>query len=120
MTEDREIAALEKEGWNALATSTEAATAFYESVLAADARMLLPGGLQLDGKDAILEALAAQPWSSFELHDLHEIDLGSEARALTYRVTAQRGEQDYEALISSIYMQTEGHWRLALHQQTPV
>ena len=69
---------------------------------------------------AILEALAAQTWNSFDLHDLHEFDPERDASVLTYCATTQREGQEYEALISSVYVQTERHWRLALHKQTPV
>jgi len=121
MTRKEDITTLERDGWDALSTSKAAAEEFYDAVLAEDARMLFPGGLQLEGKRAILDALAAQPWKSFDLHDPHEFALGSDVRGLTYRVTAKReGQDEYEALISSIYVETEGHWKLALHQQTPV
>ena len=121
MTGNDDITMLERDGWNALSTSKAAAEEFYGEVLAEDARMLFPGGLQLAGKRAILDALAAQPWKSFDLNDLHEFALGSSVRGLTYRVIAKReGQDEYEALISSVYVQIEEHWRLALHQQTPV
>jgi len=120
MTANDDITTLERNGWKALSTSKAAAEEFYGAVLAEDARMLFPGGIQLAGKRAILDALAAQPWKSFELNDVHEFALGGNVRGLTYRVIANRtGQDEYEAIISSVYVQIEGHWKLALHQQTP-
>jgi len=121
MTGIDDVLTLEREGWKALATSKAAAKEFYGEVLTEDARMLFPGGLRLVGKQAILEALAAQPWTSFELHDEDQFTLTNNVCGISYHVIAQReGQEEYEALISSTYIQTGGGWRLALHQQTPV
>ncbi|MEZ4610522.1 MAG: hypothetical protein R2838_09815 [Caldilineaceae bacterium] len=39
----------------------------------------LPGGMRLEGKDAILAALAAQPWQRYDLRETQMIDLGDAA-----------------------------------------
>jgi len=112
---------LEKRGWKALTASREAAAEFYESVLLDNAMMLFPGGIRLEGKARILESFEDQPWKSYEMKKTSVTRPADNVRVLTYYVTARREEGDpYEALISSTYVQAEGTWKMALHQQTLV
>jgi hypothetical protein len=112
---------LERHGWRALSTDGATAHAFYGEVLADEVAMLLPGGLRLDDRDEILDAMSGAPWAWHELHDVSTLALGGDAAAVTYRVRAQRGDQDvYTALVASTFVRVAGRWRLALHQQTPV
>ena len=114
----QELLTLEEKGWKALATDQKTARAFYAEVLHDDALMLFPGGMRLEGKDAILAALAAQPWQRYDLSETQVIDLG-DAGVLVYRVTAVRaGAQPYTALVSSTYAREDDGWRLIVHQQT--
>jgi hypothetical protein len=112
---------LEEQGWRALSSSGDAGKKFYESVLHEDARMLFPGGMLLEGRETILGSFSAQPWSSYRIEEPKSVSLAEDAGLLVYRVTARReGHEPYEALISSIYVLTEGVWKLIHHQQTPV
>lgn len=113
-----ELLELERRGWAAL--SSDGGRAFYASILHAEALMLFPGGLRLEGKEAILESLEARPWASFEIDEATAIELGPGAGVLAYRVAAARaGAAPYRALISSTYVRVNGAWNLILHQQTP-
>ena len=117
----QDLVDLEMQGWQALSSAGEAGRNFYSIVLRDDAVMLFPGGLRVDGKEAILDSLAAQPWSSFAIEEPQVIALSENAGVLLYRVTAQRQDGDpYVALISSTYAMEGGTWKLVLHQQTPV
>jgi hypothetical protein len=49
---------LEKQGWNALTLGNEEAQKFYSSLLREDAVMVFPGGMQITGKDQILESFS--------------------------------------------------------------
>lgn len=107
-----ELLALERQGWQALATAGGAARAFYAGLLREDAAMLFPGGLRIEGRDAILASLDAQPWASFRIEQPRLIELGPAAATLVYGVTAQRpGSPPYRALISSTWVRGPG-WRL--------
>jgi Domain of unknown function (DUF4440) len=111
---------LEQQGWQALATGPEAAGSFYERVLDHDVVMLLPGGMVLDDRSSILEAMSGQPWSSYRLEDLRAIHPTTDTTLVTYGVVAARqGSPEYSALIASLYARRDGGWRLAFHQQTP-
>lgn len=116
-----ELLQLERAGWEALSTSGEAASRFYAENLAADVLMLLPGGMVLDDREAVIESMSGSPWTSFELSDERVLKLGEGAALATYRATAQReGAEPYTALFNSTYVLQEGTWRLAVHQQTPI
>ena len=98
----------------------EASKTFYSSVLRDDAVMLFPGGMIIEGREKILQSLAAQPWKSFQIEE-PRISLSESAEVLVYRVTAQReNSEPYVALINSTYEISGGMWKLVLHQQTPV
>jgi hypothetical protein len=111
--------ALEEQGWEALSAGGDAARAFYESVLDRTVVMLLPGGLALDDRAFIVDAMAGQPWSSYELDDLRSFQPTEDTAVVTYGVLARRGEQEYSALMSSVYARRGEDWRLTFHQQTP-
>jgi hypothetical protein len=82
--------------------------------------MLFPSGMLIDGKEKILESLAAQPWKSFQIEEPQVVSLSENAGVLVYRVTARReGSDPYVARISSTYVLNDGTWKLVLHQQTP-
>lgn len=117
----QDISELERQGWQALSSERSAAVDFYAELLTDDAVMVFPGGMVLKGKEAVLDSLASQPWESFEIADEQVVSLSEEVATLIYKVTAQRaGSAPYTALISSTYVQRNGAWQLALHQQTPV
>lgn len=117
----QDLIEIEEQGWQALSTDVEASKKFYSSVLRDDAVMLFSGGMIIEGKEKILQSLAAQPWKSFQIEEPRVISLSEGAEVLIYRVTAQReGSEPYVALINSTYELSGGMWKLVLHQQTPV
>ena len=110
---------LERRGWEALATGADDAAAYYRDVLADDAVMVFPGGVVVDGRDAILSSMGGPPWSSYELAD-EVVHRHGDTAVVVYRAAAEReGQPTYEALISTVYVRDGDRWRLVLHQQTP-
>ena len=115
-----ELVDLEEQGWRALTTDPRAATEFYEGVLDDDVAMLLPGGLRMTDRAAIVASMGGAPWASYRIEEPQVHALGEDVAVVTYGVVAQReGGPPYSALISSTYVHRAGGWRLALHQQTP-
>jgi hypothetical protein len=110
---------LERQGWLALSSGPQAARAFYERILDHAVTMLLPGGIILDDRQAIIDAMSGQPWSSFELDNVRSLRLSTDSVVVFYEAVAFRGEQRYSALMSSVYVQQSDTWKLAFHQQTP-
>ena len=119
MTDD-DVAALERQGWAALQAGGAAAVEFYDRVLDDAAVMLLPGGMVLSGRDAVLSTLGGPPWRSADLADVQVVRPTPDTALVHYGVRAQRdGAPEYSALMSSVYVRRAGGWKLAFHQQTP-
>src|SRR3712207_754333 len=113
-----ELIALERAGWEALSSSGEFARAFYEQVLDQAVIMVLPGGMLLDERAAIVDSMGGQPWSAFELEDVRCLQPTPDTGVVTYGVVARRDSQEYSALMSSVYVRRPEGWRLVAHQQT--
>jgi hypothetical protein len=110
----------EREAWLALSTDGETAARYYETELASDVLMLLPGGLVIDEREEVVDSMRGAPWDGFEISEARVLELGEEVAVVAYRATAHRSGRGYEALFNSTYVRENGLWRLALHQQTPV
>ncbi len=111
---------LERDAWAALATDGASAAAFFTRVLADEILMLLPNGRMVDDRAEAIQLMSGVPWSSYELQDAREFVLATHCAAVAYRVEARRGDTEYSALVSSTYSYSDGAWRMALHQQTPI
>jgi len=116
---EAEVLALERAGWEALATAG-AAGPFYANVLADQVLMLLPGGMVLDDREQVVEAMGGPPWDRYELADERVLELSDDSAVVAYRATARRGATEYTALFTSTYVRRASGWKLALHQQTPI
>jgi uncharacterized protein (TIGR02246 family) len=118
MLDDEALLALEERAWRASGDR-----AWYEDYLADDVVMLFPSPAELMERDEILDAVeGARPWATVEIEDRHVLRLDTGAVALAYRATAARegDEAPYMTAATSIYVERDGRWRLALHQQTPL
>jgi hypothetical protein len=112
---------LEHAAWEALSTDGETAADFYAENLAQDILMLLPGGMVIDDREAVIDSMRGAPWSSFEISEERILPLSQASAVVSYRATAVREDSDdYTALFNSTYVLEDGAWRLALHQQTPI
>ena len=111
-------AQLEEHGWEALSTPGAGAR-FYREVLDGEVVMLLPGGLALRDRDTIIDSMSGPPWTSYRLEDLIEHRPTPDTALVAYGVVARRGDGEYSALVSSLYVRREEGWRMAFHQQTP-
>jgi hypothetical protein len=119
MSTETELLELERLGWEALSASGgPSPAAHFGGVLADDAVFLLPGGLVLQGRDAILESMEVPPWTSYVLDHQQVVLLSAHAAAVVYRGSAVRAESPYRALFSSTYRGSGQDWSLVVHQQT--
>ncbi len=118
MTDD-DLIALERQGWEALSADGPTAGAFYDRILDEQCVMLLPGGMVLDDRAGIVEAMSGRPWSRYALEDPRCLRPTADTAVVHYGVVAERDGDEYSALMSSLYVRRESGWRLAFHQQTP-
>jgi hypothetical protein len=118
MSLEESLVDLEQEGWEALSRGTGAD--FYRKYLTDNAVMVFPGMVLT--REQSLEAMeTAPPWKSFQIEEPRMVQLTGDSALVTYRATAQReGEETYSALMSSVYVNDGGTWRMAFHQQTPL
>jgi hypothetical protein len=115
-----ELIDLEERGWRALASDPRTASEFYEQVLDDDVVMLLPGGMRVTDRAAIVASMGGQPWDSYRLEDPQVLELDDATAVVSYGVVAQRdGSPPFSALMSSTYVRRDAGWKLAFHQQTP-
>jgi ketosteroid isomerase-like protein len=92
----------------------------YRAHLTDDAVVVVPGAAIT--REQTAHAIDATPgWDDFEITDDRLIELTPDSALITYRWRSSRGDETYEALMTSVYVkQPGGEWKLALHQQTPV
>jgi hypothetical protein len=96
--------------------------AFYRQHLTHHAVMVFPEPAGVLTRDKILEAIASAPrWAEARIDEPCIADLTQESALVTYRATARRESdtKDYVALVSSVYVNQDGSWKLAFHQHTP-
>lgn len=119
MEPQHDVLDLEQAGWQALATAG-AGEEFYRRALDDTVVFLLPGGMRVDDREAIIDSISGAPWDWYRLDGAQVLELGDDVACVHYRAEAQRGDAPvYEALIASAYVRRPDGWRLALHQQTP-
>jgi hypothetical protein len=73
--------------------------------------------------DAILaENAEGRKWAEADFEGVRCVRLTEDVALLTYRVTARWEHEAREspALASSVYLRSEGVWKLAFHQQSPL
>ncbi|ACQ80534.1 conserved hypothetical protein [Beutenbergia cavernae DSM 12333] len=107
----------EHRGWEALRRGEGGA--YYRNVMTPDGVMVVPG-IVLDRASTPAAIDSAAPWDSYEITEPRVVSLGRDAAQLVYRVAAVRGEDTYEALLSTTFRRSEGSWRVAAHQHTPL
>ena len=108
---------LEERGAQALTSGD--AVEFYRTCLTDDTLMVVPGFVV--DRATFLEALAREaPWLSFQVEEPRVVELTQNCAVVQYRGRGRRqGQPEYVALMSSIYVNKDGSWKLAYHQQTP-
>ena len=98
----------------------EGADAFQRVM--ADACLMVFAPMGIMRADQIVESLRQAPrWTGVTMTERAEAEGGPDTRTLAYRAHGTReGAEPYQALCTSTYIHTDGHWRLLQHQQTPL
>ncbi len=118
MSIDTAVLAIERSLW-----TNDAAC--YENNLTDDALLVFAetGAISRDIAVAAIreENAAGRQWADVEFSDIHVLQL-DDAIMVTYRAISHLGQRNVSdaALASSLYVQRDGRWKLAFHQQTPL
>lgn len=113
-----ELLVLERRGWDALCSGTGGE--FYQDRMTEDGVMVLAHGAVLDRAQVRSSLVGAPPWREYTLSDVRLVPVGPATAALVYRARATRGDDLFEALMTSVYVLDGPRPLLALYQQTPV
>lgn len=111
-----EIIALERRFWAAAGDP-----GFYRENFAEDGRCVFGFGIGILDKAATVASMdEAEPWTTYDLHDVEVVGLPDDAGVVVYTVVAERDGQEYRAAVSSVYARRDGRWQLTVHHQTPL
>ena len=111
---------LERDGWKALCEGT--GSEFYERTMTDDGLMVMANGAVMDRASVVAALADAPPWAEYEMDDVRVVPAGERTACLVYRAKAFRAAGDepaFDGVMSSVYVDDGGGWRLALYQQTP-
>lgn len=114
------LAALEREGWDALCRGTGGD--FYGDLMTPQSVMVLVNGMVLD-REAVAGSLNdSPPWATYDLSEERLVPVGADSVALVYRASATRSGQrePFTAVMCSVYRLVEDRPRLAFYQQTTI
>jgi hypothetical protein len=114
-----ELLDMEHAGWASLCNGT--ASDFYGDLMADDGVMVLANGTVMN-RDEVVHALRnAPPWAAYDIDDVRLVPLGANSTAIVYLGTGHRGgeEPPFVGVMTSVYVERDGNWKLALYQQTP-
>jgi hypothetical protein len=110
------LLALEEQFWKGDAD-------FYVRTLTEDALMIFPAPAGLLDKSRVVHSIAtSQRWKEVAFRGSRVTQPAPNVAILAYRVSARREGQEarYAAYASSVYLERNGSWELAFHQQTPI
>jgi hypothetical protein len=92
----------------------------YRRLLTNHAVVVVPG--QVMNKLQTVQAMdSSAGWDEFSFDEERCTEINDATAVLTYRFSARRGEDfRYQALMGSVYTLSNGSWKMAFHQQTPL
>jgi hypothetical protein len=109
-----ELVALEERFWLEGGGNSE----LWRTHFADDGVVALPFGIM--DKSQTIEAMArGRPWARIDMDDLRVVPITERSVLVTYEATAARADdEDYLAVIGSVYVQRDDSWQLLFHQQS--
>ncbi len=94
---------------------------FCARLLTDDCVLLMPPPAGVLTKDAAIEWIKVTPrWAGVRFGGRRVVRLSDRILLLAYSATAHRRKElgTHRALVSSVYVNRDGNWNLAFHQQT--
>ncbi len=110
---------LERRGWDSLCDGT--ASEVYGQLMTSDGLMVLANGAVMTRDDVVSALRDAPPWSGYTLAEVRLVTTGRDSAAIVYRGSAESdGAEAFAGAMTSVYVEVNGSWRLALYTQTPI
>lgn len=89
--------------------------------MTSDGLMVLADGQAMTRAEVVSALRDAPLWGDYRMSDVRLVTTGRDGAALVYRGTGLRdGEPEFVGVMTSVYVQVTGTWRLALYTQTPM
>jgi hypothetical protein len=114
MTLQKDLLAKEESLWSGGASE-------YRHTLDGDCLVAFTEMAGVQSRDKIAEmAGKGDRWRDVDIDVEGFLRPTDDVTILTYRVSAVRGNEPYNARVSSGYVKRDGDWRMMFHQQTPL
>ena len=86
-----------------------------------DCLMVFPKPTGVMQREVIMNSVGqGARWESLEISEENLTQPGKGVALLTYRAKARKKDRSYDTLAGSLYVDLNGAWKLAFHQQTPI
>ena len=114
-----ELIELERAGWASLCDGT--GDDFYGQAMTDDGVMVLTNGSVMTREEVVAALGQAPPWASYQIDDVRVVPIGEDSAALVYVGTGHcdGDTPPFVGVMSSVYVERGGRWKLVLYQQTP-
>jgi hypothetical protein len=95
---------------------------FYLQHLADDCMVVFSESAGLISKEEIASRIKdGTRWHNLDIRQKGLVELADGVALLSYEAHAIRANgEPFQALVSSAYVRTDGRWKMAFHQQTPL
>jgi hypothetical protein len=114
MTLEKDLLKKEESLWSGGATE-------YRHTLDGDCLIAFTEMAGVQSRDKIADmAGEGARWRDVDIEVEGFLQPTDDVTILTYHVSAVRGNEPYEARVSSGYVKRDGDWRMMFHQQTPL
>ena len=90
-----------------------------ERILAEEATVVVPGAT-MDKAQTVEAMRQGQGWDGFSFDNPRRLEPSAGCAGLVYLFSGRRGGSTYRAVLTSLYVERNGRWRLIFHQQTPL
>lgn len=113
MNLQKELLAMEETLWSGGASE-------YRRALDSDCLVAFTEMAGVQSRDEIADMAGKGRWRDVDIDVEGFLRPTNDVTILTYHVTAMRGDEPYNARVSSAYVKRNGEWRMMFHQQTPL
>lgn len=94
---------------------------FFRDHVADQCLLAFPGMAGVKDRETVAASTSgAARWENLKVRPKGDLRLSDDAVVMAYEARATRDGAPYHALVSSGYVRSDGDWKLAFHQHTPI